>query len=191
MRYDKGLGVLLASLLILAAGCGEEGAEPGADPGAAAPGEVLPPPDDPFAETPSLDPGESIEDRLKTLGEFGRFLKALTKTEVLYELTEGGPYTVFAPTDLAFEQVPVDRLEALDADLKAYRRVLLNHIIEGQVTTEALRDRVRVRTMAGRDLPVASSPAGLTVGGGFVVLKDIRASNGLVHSIDRVLLVED
>jgi hypothetical protein len=155
------------------------------------PGEVLPPPSDPFATLPVITSGDIVQ-KLQDAGEFGRFLHALTKSEALYEIKGPGPFTVFAPTDAAFDNLPDETVKALNRDLKWYKKVLQHHVVAGRVTVEDLVKAGSVVTTAGVKLAVQRDAAGnVTAGGAHLEMKDVAASNGLVHSIDKVLLLPE
>lgn len=188
MALRRWLGVALAALAGLGLwGCGRKD-EPAPGKGIA-PGETLPAPSDPFATLPSVTSGD-IAQKLEDAREFGKFLHALTKSEALYDIKGAGPHTVLAPTDAAFEDLPEETAKALNRDLKWYRRVLLHHVLAGRATAEDLAKAGSVETMAGVKLPVYAGSAGnITVGAAHLEMKDIQASNGLIHSIDKVLLL--
>jgi uncharacterized surface protein with fasciclin (FAS1) repeats len=98
--------------------------------------------------------------------------------------------TVFAPTDAAFtaaiEALGVDP-GALLADTEFLTNVLLYHVVEGSVFSSDLTT-MKVPTLLGPELDVVVSESGVTVNGANVVTADIRASNGVIHVIDAVLL---
>ncbi|MFK7788950.1 MAG: CIA30 family protein [Phycisphaeraceae bacterium] len=92
--------------------------------------------------------------------------------------------TVFAPTDDAFAALPKGTVAALlkDENRQQLVELLLNHVVEGEVTLTQ-----QVTTPAGEVL-IIESKGGATIGGATILQADIRASNGIVHAIDRVLL---
>ena len=108
-------------------------------------------------------------------------------------------WTVFAPTNDAFELVPASVLEALAADPALLTRVLTYHVVEGAVTTDSLSDMM-VPSMemeavgsptTGSQLTIALDDMGVTVDGVRVITADILATNGVIHVIDSVLLPAD
>jgi len=98
------------------------------------------------------------------------------------------PYTVFVPTDAAFENVSKSTLEALKEDPAALEQVLLYHITNGTLMAEDLANVSSVITLQGSDLPVNATEEGIFVGNAQVIVPDINASNGVVHAIDAVLI---
>ncbi len=118
--------------------------------------------------------------RSSGLNRFARAVETAGMTEVL---SGAGPFTVFAPTDRAFAAA---NLDALDRD--ALQRVIAYHVVPGQLTEDFLTGMdVNHTTLLGSSLNVDGSGPGLLVNGASVVRADLAASNGVVHSIDRVL----
>jgi uncharacterized surface protein with fasciclin (FAS1) repeats len=111
-----------------------------------------------------------------------------------------GEYTLFAPTNAAFEALPAEAAEALLADPALLTRVLTYHLVSGRVSSEdlmAMEGVTGIGTMEmssleedplGSELTVTNTEEGLRVNGASVLTADLAASNGVVHMIDRVLL---
>ncbi|WP_440944874.1 fasciclin domain-containing protein [Methanosarcina sp. T3] len=98
------------------------------------------------------------------------------------------PYTVFAPTDAAFNNVSEDALEALKEDPAALEQVLLYHVTNETLMSEDLANVSNVTTLQGSELPVNVTEEGIFVGDAKVIVQDINASNGVIHAIDAVLI---
>ena len=122
-------------------------------------------------------------------GQFTTLAALLKQAGLVKTLEAKGPYTVFAPTDKAFKAVPKATLDALAKDKALLRQVLLYHVVPGNVTASKV---VKLRSAS----TVSGSPVGIAVRGGSVFLNrktrvvtpDVKASNGTIHVIDRVLL---
>ena len=102
-------------------------------------------------------------------------------------------FTVFAPTNAAFEEIPEADLEALINDRRALRKALLNHIVLRPTTSDDLLSQDSIRTAARLSLLVLSTdsvPPVFSVGSATLTQTDVQASNGLLHAIDAVLLPE-
>lgn len=118
-------------------------------------------------------------------GSFKTLLAAAQAAGLVDALSDpDASLTVFAPTDDAFAALPKGTVETL---LKKENRqelvaLLLNHVVEGEVTLTR-----QVQTPAGETLTIRTQGSA-TVGNATVLQADIRASNGIVHAIDRVLL---
>ncbi|MEM6783320.1 MAG: fasciclin domain-containing protein [Bacteroidota bacterium] len=105
-------------------------------------------------------------------------------------LSADGPITVFAPSNGAFEALPDGTVESLTQpeNLDALRGILRHHVVAGTVTASDLADGQMLETVAGHQLEVSVTDAGVMVGGATVVKADVMASNGVVHVIDGVLM---
>jgi uncharacterized surface protein with fasciclin (FAS1) repeats len=116
-------------------------------------------------------------------------LESLVISAGLAETLSGrGPYTVFAPTDEAFSKVPAETLEALGNDPDALRRVLLYHVADGRYPAARVARKRSIETLAGPRLKIRATRRAVRVGGARVLTPDIKASNGVIHAIDRVLI---
>jgi uncharacterized surface protein with fasciclin (FAS1) repeats len=116
-------------------------------------------------------------------------LSAALKAANLGSILSGdGPFTVFAPTDAAFEALPDGALEALllPANRDLLVKVLYNHVGYGDFTSDRLASG-SFETFDG-SVNVAIVPTGVTVDGARVVQADVDANNGVVHAVDKVLL---
>jgi uncharacterized surface protein with fasciclin (FAS1) repeats len=123
--------------------------------------------------------GPSVIDVAKGAGKFSTLLTAVD-TAGLTALLEGdGPYTLFAPTDAAFEGLPDGALDALLADEAKLTAVLKRHVVPGRVTAAEILTSTTLETASGEALPTD----GLSV-----IRADIRARNGVIHVVDAVLL---
>jgi transforming growth factor-beta-induced protein len=101
------------------------------------------------------------------------------------DLNGDGPFTVFAPSNTAFQQIDVNDLTA-DSDL--LEEVLTYHVVQGEITASDISDGQTVETLEGETLRFSVSNGGVQVNGANVTTADLQASNGVVHVIDGVLL---
>jgi uncharacterized surface protein with fasciclin (FAS1) repeats len=107
----------------------------------------------------------------------------------LAETLSSGRYTVFAPTNAAFAKVPKSTLDALAADPDALRAVLTYHVAKGRLTAGTVVRRTRIKTVNGASVRVSVRGSRVFLNRTTRVTKtNIRASNGVIHVIDRVLL---
>ena len=104
-------------------------------------------------------------------------------------LAKGGPYTIFAPTDKAFEALPTGTIDSLLNNTTELRRILSYHVINGEVTEQDLANITSIQTLEGNVLPVNNTTEGLQVGGAKITDTDKRPSNGIIHQIDKVLIL--
>ncbi|CAD5373947.1 Fasciclin domain-containing protein [Rubrivivax sp. A210] len=102
-------------------------------------------------------------------------------------LASAGPYTVFAPSDAAFKAVPAKTLAELAANKEQLKAVLSYHVVAGNSPAAAIKQG-NVKTVNGANLALAKSGGFITVEDAVVEQADIKASNGVVHLVDRVLM---
>ncbi|MEG3959822.1 fasciclin domain-containing protein [Microcoleus sp. herbarium2] len=124
--------------------------------------------------------------------QFKTLTKALGSAGLVATLQGKGPFTVFAPTDAAFAALPKGTVEnLLKPENKAQlTRILTYHVVPGSVLSTSLKSG-DVKSVEGTSLKVAVTPQQVTVGGAKVVKADIKASNGVIHVIDKVLIPAD
>ena len=102
-------------------------------------------------------------------------------------LKSAGPFTVFAPTDEAFAQLPPGTLEALLKDKAKLVEVLTYHVVAGKVMAADVVRLSEATTVEGQTVTI-STMGGVMVNDAHVVKTDIVASNGVIHVIDKVIL---
>ena len=104
-------------------------------------------------------------------------------------LSGDGPFTVFAPTDAAFANLPDGLVDALLQDPQGdLTTVLLYHVLSGTVLSSDLSDGLAAPTLQGEDVTVTISTDGVFINDAQVVLADIETDNGVVHVLDAVLV---
>ena len=111
---------------------------------------------------------------------------ALKAADLVGALSGEGPFTVLAPTDDAFNDLPEGTLESLLADTEKLKTVLLSHVIEGTVLADTVVTLDSATTLSGQTLAI-STANGVEIGGAGVLKTDIMASNGVIHLIDKVI----
>lgn len=113
---------------------------------------------------------------------------AVLAADLAGTLSGDGPFTVFAPTDAAFEALPAGVLDALLADPSGQlTEVLLHHVLGAEVISADLVDGLVATSLQGVDLAVSINPDGVFINQAQVVVADIHAQNGVIHVIDAVL----
>lgn len=134
---------------------------------------------------PGLIPGVAT-----AAGQFGTLLAAVEAAGLVETLLGEGPFTVFAPTDEAFAQLPEGTVESLllPENRDTLVSVLLYHVVAGRVLAADL-ETGEVETVSGAMLAVSVSTAGVSINDSAeVVAEDVFAVNGVIHVIDTVLL---
>ena len=124
--------------------------------------------------------------------QFKTLTTALTAAGLVTTLQGKGPFTVFAPTDAAFAAVPKAMLDdwLKPANKAKLVKVLTYHVVPGAVLSTSLKSG-DVKSVEGTSLKVAVAAGKVTVSGANVVKADIKASNGVIHVIDKVLIPAD
>ena len=142
---------------------------------------------------PAADPARpsASKDIVQTAvaaGQFKTLASLLKQAGLAGTLQAKGPYTVFAPTDAAFAKVPKATLQALGQDKAKLRSVLLYHVANGRLDAAKVVKRSSVKTLNGKSVRVRVSDGKVTVGGARVTKADVKASNGVIHVINKVLI---
>ena len=140
---------------------------------------------------PMMGGEPDIVDVAASNDDFSTLVAAVQAAGLEETLRSEGPFTVFAPTNAAFDALPAGTVETL---LQPENRdqlvaILTYHVVSGAVTSDQLAgERINVATVEGSTVHVDGTHGGVTVNGANVVSADIMASNGVIHVIDEVLL---
>jgi len=122
-------------------------------------------------------------------GSFRVFVQALVATGLKRTLQKHGPYTIFAPVDDAFVKMPQAKLKYLFKieNREFLKSVLRNHIIDGELLSTDLKRRDETLSIKDEELSIEAR-ARLSVNEALVIAPDLKASNGILHGIDSVLM---
>ena len=131
---------------------------------------------------------KDIVDTAVAAGDFNTLVTAVKAAGLVETLKGEGPFTVFAPTDAAFAKVPTDTLNALLADKAALANVLTYHVVAGNVMAADVVKLTSAVTVQGQAVSIEVKDGKVYVDGAQVVATDIKASNGVIHVIDAVIL---
>ena len=121
-------------------------------------------------------------------GQFSTLASLLQKTGLDKTLSGAGPFTVFAPTDAAFAKVPKATLDGLAADQAALKAVLLYHVVPGLVPAADVVKLSSAKTLEGRSVGIKVVEGSVFVDNAKVTTPDVKASNGIIHVVDSVLV---
>jgi uncharacterized surface protein with fasciclin (FAS1) repeats len=104
-------------------------------------------------------------------------------------LSSKGPYTVFAPTDIAFGKLDKGVLDnLLKPENKTKLTDLLNHhVVEGKINFKDLKDGEKLKAVNGKELLVHVKDGHITVDGAKIQGHDVQATNGIIHSLETVM----
>ena len=138
----------------------------------------------------AMDHKKDIIDTAVANGSFKTLVAAVKAAGLVDTLKGKGPFTLFAPTDEAFSSLPEGTVaNLLKPENKAKLvAILTHHVLAGAVTSKAVvGKKLSPKTVNGTSLSVDGTN-GVMVSGAKVVTADVKASNGIIHVIDKVLL---
>lgn len=121
--------------------------------------------------------------------EFSTLVAAVTEAGLAETLSGEGPFTVFAPTNAAFEALPEGLVDALllPENKEVLTQILTYHVVAGEVMSTDIQPG-DVATVEGEDITITTEDGGVQVNGAMVSTADVEASNGVIHVIDEVLV---
>lgn len=120
--------------------------------------------------------------------DLSTFVALVSKAGLDSELKQGtAAKTIFAPTNEAFNAVDAKTLKTLNDDPEALKAVLLYHVIPNSVMAQDIKSE-SVTTLNGAKVETGNAGGYATFGDGLVIEKDLKANNGVIHVIDRVLM---
>ncbi len=123
-------------------------------------------------------------------GKFNTLVTALKAAGLVDTLKGAGPFTVFAPTDEAFAKLPKGTVEGLlkPENKDKLVKILTYHVMPGKImSSDIAGKKEQIATVEGSKLSVDAT-SGVMVDKAKVVTADIGASNGVIHSIDAVVM---
>ena len=133
---------------------------------------------------------QTIVELAQSQEDLSTLVEALKAAELVETLQGEGPFTVFAPTNAAFDALPEGTLETLlkPENKEKLTAVLTYHVASGETASTDLSDGMQVATVEGSDAEVMLQDGAAMIEGAKVVTPDVKASNGIVHIIDAVIL---
>ncbi len=125
-------------------------------------------------------------------GTFRMFVSAIQAAELVDTLRSPGPFTVFAPDDDAFAQLPEGAFDGLMKNVPQLKAVLMYHMVEGKHTINEISKMNTVKTIQGQEVKIDGHKWHLHVtpkiNGASITNYDLAADNGIIHVLDRVLM---
>jgi len=112
-------------------------------------------------------------------------LKVANLTDTLNGTTN---YTLFAPSNAAFDKIPSSALATLANNTTALKRVLLYHVVPGTLLSKDIKGNGTLTTANGLSLPYSVTSTVVTVDNASITKTDINATNGVIHVIDSVMI---
>jgi uncharacterized surface protein with fasciclin (FAS1) repeats len=133
-------------------------------------------------------PPKTIVQTAVAAGSFKTLTSLLKKAGLVGALQGKGPFTVFAPTDAAFAKVPKATLAALAKNKAQLRSVLLYHVVKGNVPAAKVVMLRSAKTLNGKAVSIRVKGGNVFVAGARVTTPDVKASNGVIHVVNKVLI---
>ena len=139
--------------------------------------------------TMSAPAGKTIVDLAAKNKSFTTLVAALKAADLVETLSGEGPYTVFAPTNAAFAKLPKGTVANLlkPENKEQLKKLLTYHVVSGAVTSKMLKSG-QVDSVEGSKITVKISRKTVMVNNAKVILADVKASNGVIHAIDTVIM---
>jgi uncharacterized surface protein with fasciclin (FAS1) repeats len=115
---------------------------------------------------------------------------ALKQAELVTSLSNAGPFTVFAPTNAAFDKLPAGTVDGLMKDEKKedLQNILQYHVAVAVYKTENMQDGQMIGQANGDNITITKKDGKILVNGTATIVASINATNGIIHVIDAVLL---
>ena len=135
-------------------------------------------------------PKKDIVDTAIGAGNFNTLVAAIKSAGLVATLKGEGPYTVFAPTDEAFAKLSKDTIDSLlkPENKKMLTEILTYHVISGKVKAKKAAKLDSAETVNGSEVTINPTDESLLINNSLVIKADIKASNGIIHVIDSVLI---
>jgi uncharacterized surface protein with fasciclin (FAS1) repeats len=133
-----------------------------------------------------------ICDTAVAAGKFKTLVAATQAAGLVETLNTKGPYTLFAPTDEAFAKLPPGTVDSLLKDIPKLTSILTYHVIDGAVPAADVIVHKNLTTLQGQDLKVDASKwhlhKSVKINDADIITADVKADNGVIHIIDKVLM---
>lgn len=176
---------LLAALLVVA-GCASSGsmdADMDMDDGMSADAGVM-------VGGAMMLPTQTLVENASEASTLTTLVSAVQAADLVETLSGPGPFTVFAPTNAAFNKLPEGTVASLTQpeNQAQLTGILTYHVVPGRLSASDLRDGQTLTTVNGAELRVTKRNGTVMVGGATVTQADVYASNGVAHVIDSVLM---
>ncbi len=133
---------------------------------------------------------DNIAETLKNHKDLKKLWQAVEKADLEDVLEGKGPYTIFAPTNEAFDKMSSEDLNELLGNRNELQKVLKYHIIPGKYTSKDVAKMKKAKTMSGDNIKIDTSK-GVRVNKSTVTKTDIEGTNGVIHLIDTPLTPEE
>ena len=135
-------------------------------------------------------PSRNIVENATANKNLTTFISLVKNANMVNALNGTGPYTVFAPTEEAFQALPEGTLKDLmkTENRQRLEQLINNHLVAGKLTVADLQDGAMLKTTGGQQLKVSKQGNKVTLNGVEVTEADIMSSNGVLHAVNKVLM---
>lgn len=138
----------------------------------------------------NMVPSKNIVENAAKSSDHSTLVAAVTAAGLAETLSGVGPFTVFAPTNDAFNKLPAGTVDnLLKPEMKKdLTSVLTYHVVSGSFKAADLKDGQKLKTVQGKELTVSVKDGKVMIDGATVTIPDVISSNGVTHVIDAVVL---
>lgn len=138
----------------------------------------------------NMVPSKNIVENAMNSSDHTTLVAAVKNAGLVETLSGTGPFTVFAPTNEAFNKLPAGTVDGLMKPEKKsdLTNVLTYHVVPGMIRSSDLKDGQKLKTVQGNELLVSIKDGKVMINGANVTIADVVSSNGITHVVDGVLL---
>lgn len=143
----------------------------------------------------AMYPSKNIVENAVNSKDHTTLVAAVKAAGLVETLSGAGPFTVFAPTNEAFEKLPAGTVDTLvkPENKAALTKILTYHVVAGKLSAADLTDGKKLKTVQGEELTVKNAGGKVTLtdakgGSANVTIADVIQSNGVIHVIDTVVM---
>ena len=143
----------------------------------------------------AMYPSKNIVENAVNSKDHTTLVAAVKAAGLVETLSGAGPFTVFAPTNEAFEKLPAGTVETLvkPENKAALTKILTYHVVAGKLSAADLTDGKKLKTVQGEELTVKNAGGKVTLtdakgGSANVTIADVIQSNGVIHVVDTVVM---
>src|SRR5665647_1714951 len=138
--------------------------------------------------TTTAPEGQTITQTVASEMNFSTLVGLLKVANLTDTLNGTANYTLFAPSNAAFDKIPSSALATLANNTTALKRVLLYHAVPGTLLSNDIKGNGTLTTANGLSLPYSVTSTVVTVDNASITKTDINATNGVIHVIDSVMI---
>lgn len=142
------------------------------------------------AATGTLSPSNNVVENAIASPDHSTLVAAVQAADLAGTLSGAGPFTVFAPTNAAFDKLPAGTVDNLlkPENKQQLANVLTYHVVPGTYNAADLKDGQKLKTVQGKELIVMMKDGKVMIDGATVTAPDLVSSNGVIHVLDAVVM---